>query len=105
RPGARAALRTIPRRPIRGSGYRSQAGASALADPEGREHVGAPCGRSRGDLAKQAPAMAVHADEQRSEIPHAELPEGFRIDVVEVDVLDRLDPGRLERRGAADDRE
>jgi hypothetical protein len=33
------------------------------------------------------------------------LPEALGIEVVEVHILDRLDPGRLERRGAADDGE
>src|SRR5690242_12549722 len=53
----------------------------------------------------QAPAMAVHRDDERPEAAHAEFPERFRMQVVEVDVLDRLDPGGLERRGAADDGE
>jgi hypothetical protein len=35
----------------------------------------------------------------------AELPQAFRIEIVEIDVVDGLDPRRLERRRAADDRE
>src|SRR6266850_5439519 len=53
----------------------------------------------------EAPAMAVHGYEQRPEGPDAEFPQRFGVEVVEVDVLDGLDPGRLERRGAADDGE
>ena len=49
--------------------------------------------------------MAVHRDQQRAEVADAELPQALGIEVVEIDVLDRLDPGRLERRRAADDRE
>ena len=51
------------------------------------------------------PAMAVHGDEQRPEIADAELPQRLGVQVVEVDVLDLLDPGRLQRRGATDDRQ
>src|SRR5580765_5534241 len=53
----------------------------------------------------QALAMAVHGDDQRAEGLDAKLPQRLRVEVVEVDVLDGLDPGRLERRGAADDGE
>ena len=53
----------------------------------------------------EAPAVAVHGDEQRAEAADAELPQRLRVEVVEVDVLDGLDPGGLERRGAADDGE
>src|SRR5258706_2491683 len=49
--------------------------------------------------------MAVHGDQERSETPDPELPDRFGMEVVEVDVLDRLDPGRFQRRGAADDRQ
>src|SRR5437868_5073955 len=52
-----------------------------------------------------AAAMAVHGDDERTEATHAELPQRLRIEIVHVEVLDRLDPGRLERRRAADDRE
>ena len=48
--------------------------------------------------------MAVHRDQQRAEIADPKLPQRLGVQVVEVDVFDLLDPGRLERRGAADDR-
>src|SRR5256885_10699750 len=41
----------------------------------------------------------------RAEVPDAKLPQRFGIEVIEVHVLDSLDPGRLQRRGAADDGE
>ena len=55
------------------------------------------------DRVVQTSTVAVHRDQQRSEIVNAELPEAFRIEVIEVDVLDRVDPRRLQRRRAADD--
>ena len=72
---------------------------------EAGQHLGAPRLRVVGDVAVEAAAVAVHADEQRPEVADAELPQRLGVEVVEVDVLDLLDPGRLERRGAADDRE
>ena len=53
----------------------------------------------------EAAAVAVHCHEQRPEVADAEFPQRFRVEVVEVDVLDRLDPGRFQRRRAADDGE
>src|SRR5205814_10198145 len=50
----------------------------------------------------KAAAVAVHRHQQRAEVPNAKLPERVRIEVIEVHVLDRSDPGRLQRRGAAD---
>src|SRR2546430_9461604 len=50
-------------------------------------------------------AVAVHRHQQRAEVPNAKLPQRFWIEVIEVHVLDSLDPGRLQRRGAADDGE
>ncbi len=35
----------------------------------------------------------------------AEVPQRFGIQIVEIDVLDAFDPGRFQRRSAADDRE
>ena len=61
-------------------------------------------GRRR-DLAIEAPAMAVHPDQEWAEAPHPELPETLGIEIVEIHVLDRLDPRRLERRRPADDGE
>src|SRR5687768_8072226 len=49
--------------------------------------------------------MAVHCNDQRAEAVDTESPQGLRIEVVEVYVLDRLDPGGLERGRAADDGE
>ena len=49
--------------------------------------------------------MRVHGDDQRAEVPHAELPEALRQQLLELDVLDRLDLGGLEGRGAAADRQ
>src|SRR5437879_12669457 len=50
-------------------------------------------------------AVAVHRYQQRAEVPNAKLPQRFGIEVIEVHVFDSLDPGRLQRRGAADDGE
>ena len=49
--------------------------------------------------------MAVHRHQQRPEAAHAELPQRLGIEVIEIDLLDRLDPRRLERGRAADDGE
>src|SRR5688500_7798703 len=65
--------------------------------------VGAALLRSILDPGIQALAMAIHGNEQRTESVDAEFPQRFRIEVVEVDVFDGLDPGGLERGGAADD--
>ena len=54
-------------------------------------------------LAEQVAPVGIHADEQRAESTHAELPQRLRIHVVEVHVLDRLDPGGLQGGGPADD--
>src|SRR5437870_13627002 len=53
----------------------------------------------------QAFAVAVHCNEQGAESVDAELPQRLGIEVIEVHVLDRFDPGGLERRRAADDGE
>src|SRR5438132_10867228 len=53
----------------------------------------------------KAAAVAVHRHQQRAEVPNAKLPQRFWIEVIEVHVLDSLDPGRLQRRGAANDGE
>src|SRR5215469_4210692 len=52
-----------------------------------------------------APTVAVHRHAQRTEVAHAKAPQALRMQVVEIDILDRLDPGRLQRGGAADDGE
>src|SRR4051794_24449679 len=55
-------------------------------------------------IREQRAAMRVHADQQRPEMFDAKSPQAFRMQVVEIDVLDLLDPGGLQGRGAADDR-
>ena len=40
-------------------------------------------------------AVRIHRHQQRTEAADAELPQAFGIEIVEIDVLDRLDPGRL----------
>src|SRR5688572_11058408 len=51
----------------------------------------------------KARAVAVHSNEHGAESVDAELPQRLGVEVIEVDVLDRLDPGGLQRRRAADD--
>src|SRR5262245_13800250 len=53
----------------------------------------------------EAFAVAVHGNDEGAESVDTELPQRLGIEVVEVHVLDRLDPGGLERRRAADDRQ
>src|SRR3954470_24631421 len=50
-------------------------------------------------------AVRVHRHQQRAEAPDAEAPDAFRVEVVHVDLLDRFDPGGLQRSRAADHRE
>src|SRR5829696_1521865 len=50
-------------------------------------------------------AVGVDPDGQRAEVLDAELPEALGHQLLPGDLLDLLDLGRLERRGAADDRE
>src|SRR5579884_439588 len=50
-------------------------------------------------------AVRVDADGQRPEVAHAEPPQALGHQVLPGDLLDRLDLRRLERGGAADDRE
>src|SRR2546423_3850585 len=59
--------------------------------------------RDAADFRVQTAAIAVHRHQQRAEAFHAQLPQRFRIEIIEVDILNRLDPGGLERRRAADD--
>src|SRR5207253_7134518 len=76
-----------------------------LFDTQARQSVRAPLARLAVHRLVKARAVAVHGDEERSESPDAELPDGLRIEVVQVHVLDRLHPSGLERRSAADDGE
>src|SRR5919109_908090 len=48
------------------------------------------------DRAVDAAAVAVHRHDEGAEAAHAQLPERLGIEIVEVDILDRFDPGRLE---------
>jgi hypothetical protein len=47
--------------------------------------------------------VAVHRHAQRAEVADAEPPQRLGVQVVQVDVLDLLDPGGFQRGGAADD--
>ena len=47
-------------------------------------------------------AMRIHGHHQRAEMFDAEAPQTFGMQVVHLDVLDRLDPGGLQRRCTAD---
>src|SRR5260221_13935074 len=72
-------------------------------DAETGKRLGAPSLRIAPDLSVQTAAVAVHRPHQRPEAAHAEFPQRLRMQVVQVHVLDRLDPGGFEGRGAADD--
>src|SRR5919202_4941666 len=61
--------------------------------------------RRRLDVVVERVAVRVDADRERAEVLHAELPEALGHELLPGDLLDLLDLGRLERRGAADDRE
>src|SRR5215471_1348062 len=52
-----------------------------------------------------AVAAAVHCHAQGSETPDSKSPQTFRMQIVEIDVLDRLDPCGLKCCRAADDRQ
>ena len=49
--------------------------------------------------------MRIHADQQRPKTLDAEAPQAFGIEVIQVDGLDRVDPGGLEGRRPTDDGE
>src|SRR5213595_1457477 len=57
------------------------------------------------DVVVERVAVCVDADGERAEVLDAELPEALRHQLLPGDLLDLLDLGRLERGGAADDRE
>src|SRR6476646_10759647 len=57
------------------------------------------------DVVVERVAVGVDADSERAEVLHPELPEALGHQLLPRDLLDLLDLGRLERRGAADDRE
>src|SRR6476659_7555578 len=56
-------------------------------------------------LAVERAAVGVDSHDQRAEVLHTELPEALGHQLLPGDLLDLLDLRRLERRGAADDRE
>src|SRR6186997_177250 len=57
------------------------------------------------DVVVERVAVGVDADDQRPEVLDAELPEALGHELLPGDLLDLLDLRRLERGGAADDRE
>src|SRR5215218_3184341 len=57
------------------------------------------------DVVEERVAVRVDPDPQRAEVADAELPQALRHQVLPRDLLDLLDLRRLERGGAADDRE
>src|SRR5215471_3806322 len=57
------------------------------------------------DVVVEGVAVRVDADRERPEVLDAELPEALGHELLPGDLLDLLDLGRLERGGAADDRE
>src|SRR3954447_18097521 len=57
------------------------------------------------DVAVERVAVRVDADRERAEVLDAELPEALGHELFPRDLFDRFDLRRLERRGAADDRE
>src|SRR5512141_2906829 len=80
-------------------------GKALSFNPQSSEDGSTLVARGIVDLRIQVAAVAVHRDEQRAEALDAEFPQRLGIEIVEIDVFDLLDPRRLERRGAADDRE
>src|SRR5471030_1499551 len=56
-------------------------------------------------ICEQRAAMRIHADQQRTEMLDTESPQAFGVQIVKVDVFDLLDPGRFQRRCAADNGE
>src|SRR4051812_1346579 len=57
------------------------------------------------DVVVERVAVCVDADRERAEVLHPELPEALGHQLLPEHLLDLLDLGRLERGGAADDRE
>ena len=57
------------------------------------------------DVVVERRPVGVDPDRQRPEVPDAEPPEALGHEVLPLDLLDLLDLRRLERGGAADDRE
>ena len=71
----------------------------------GRLHRVAPRLAMTLHVGEERAAVGIHADQQRAEIADREAPQALGVEVVHVDVHDRLDPGGLQGRRAADDGE
>src|SRR5450755_5053636 len=69
---------------------RRMPGSGAGFHTQRRKHGRALVARFDVDRVVQAPATAVHGHAQRPEIANAKAPEALRIQVVEIDVLDRF---------------
>src|SRR6478672_1792545 len=93
--GPRPLSITWVRPPLRGRSRKSEPGKELLQF----------LGRGGLDVVVERVAVGVDADGERAEVLHPELPEALRHQLLPGDLLDLLDLGRLERRGAADDRE
>src|SRR5437667_3075086 len=61
--------------------------------------------RGRLNVVVERVAVRVDPDRERAEVPNAELPEAFGHQLLPGDLFDLFDLGRLQRSGAADDRE
>ncbi len=61
--------------------------------------------RGRPHRVVAAAPVRIHRHQQRPEALDAEFPQAFGIEIVEIDILDLLDPRRLQRRRPADDGE
>ena len=55
------------------------------------------------DCGVEAAAVGIHRHQQRAEALDAEFPQRFGIEVIKIHFLDLFDPGRFQRRRAADD--
>src|SRR5262245_48098157 len=77
-------------------------GAPSVAGIELRQHGCAAGGGILLDARVERAAMGIHRHHERTEMPDAEAPQAFGMEIVEVDVLDGLDPGGLQRGSAAD---
>src|SRR5882762_9534797 len=99
--------RTIRRRRRQELEYRCRSGGVACASrrSDALEDRVAPAGYLFLIIREQRAAMRIHADQQRAEMFDAESPQALGMQIVEVDILDLLDPGRLQRRRTPDDGE
>src|ERR1700754_3100366 len=102
-----AVPRTVPRRLRREQEYRCRCGGVPCASrrSDALEDRVAPAGHFFLVIREQRAAMRIHADQQRAEMLDLEAPQALRMQVVEIDVLDLLDPCGLQRRRTADDGE